>query len=315
MKMNKKYVFLSLIMLLLSACQESPTQDRSSDEGKQDTISGDNPTMAYKEVKQFKLNAETPYAIDVHHHKIYVAFDKQIVILDSNGTQVADKLVTEGEVQSIIVSNDQSIFVLHRNFFVKLDLQGNPSYKSDEGNEKSVFTSIAYADEYIFVADAGNRKVLRYNQQGDLVGEIMGVFNSNNDRKGFIVPSPYFDIAVNTDNELWVVNPGLHAIQHYSSEGSLINFWENAGNNLSGFQGCCNPAHMTTMEDGRFVTAEKGHVRIKIYSREGDLVQVVAMPESFTGNQAPDIAVDGNVIYALDYDQKIVRIYKLKENE
>ena len=314
MKMILKYLWLFPVIIFAS-CQTSPSNEKGPQAEQKDTIPKDAVQIDYKEVKQFNLKADALYAIDVKDGNLYLAYDKVLVTLNKDGGEVAKAIATEGEVKSIVVADDQSIYLLHKNFFVKMNAQGNPLFKSDEGDEKSVFTSMDYSDEYIFVADAGNRRVLRYSLEGDLLGEIMGVFNGKDDRKGFIVPSPYFDLAIDKQNELWVVNPGMHAIQQYSPEGNLLYNWENAGNALEGFQGCCNPAHMTMMDDGRFVTAEKGHVRIKIYSQTGKLDQIVAVPESFTGNHAPDIAVEGNTIYALDFDQKKVRVFELKSNE
>ena len=40
---------------------------------------------------------------------------------------------------------------------------------------------------------------------------------------------------------------------------------------MADFFGCCNPAQLAVLPDGRFVTAEKGIPRVKIYSRERPL--------------------------------------------
>ncbi len=97
---------------------------------------------------------------------------------------------------------------------------------------------------------------------------------------GFIVPSANFDLVVNSFGELWVVNPGKHALENYSDDGRMRGFWENASMEIDGFLGCCNPARITVLEDGSFVTSEKGLVRIKIYDQSGKLISVVA-PRSF----------------------------------
>jgi hypothetical protein len=81
-----------------------------------------------------------------------------------------------------------------------------------------------------------------------------------------------------------------------------------------GFSGCCNPAHFTFLPDGRFVTSEKGLVRIKTYKPSGEFEGVVAAPVKFKDEgRAPDIATDskGN-IYALDFDKKMIRVFEPK---
>jgi hypothetical protein len=82
-----------------------------------------------------------------------------------------------------------------------------------------------------------------------------------------------------------------------------------------GFSGCCNPAHFTFLPDGRFVTSEKGLVRIKTYKPSGEFEGVVAAPSKFKNEgEAPDIAADSNGnIYALDFDKKMIRVFEAKQ--
>ena len=125
----------------------------------------------------------------------------------------------------------------------------------------------------------------------------------------------YFDIIVDPDNELWIVNPGLHYIENYTDEGQIRAFWGEASFDIEGFTGCCNPAHIASLPDGSFVTSEKGLLRIKVYKPSGEFECVVASPNKFDENAAPlDITTDekGN-IYALDITKNTVRIFKRKE--
>src|SRR5690606_23096189 len=124
------------------------------------------------------------------------------------------------------------------------------------------------------------RKVYNYTLTGELQFEIEGKAEEGS-LHGFIVPSPSFDLAINNDNELWVVNPGMHAMEHYSFDGRLRRHWSHSGINHEGFSGCCNPGHFTFMNDGRFVTSEKGLVRIKTYRQSGEFEGLVAAPVKF----------------------------------
>ena len=63
----------------------------------------------------------------------------------------------------------------------------------------------------MFVADAGRRIVVRYDLEGNFVNEI-GRKDEKRNIDGFVIPSPYFDIAVAKDGLLRVVNPGEHRI-------------------------------------------------------------------------------------------------------
>jgi hypothetical protein len=86
--------------------------------------------------------------------------------------------------------------------------------------------------------------------------------------------------------------------------------------NVEGFAGCCNPSHFIILEDGSFVTAEKGIARIKVYNILGKLESIVAEPDLFIeGTVDLDLAVDSKQrIFTLDHKKKAVRIFSKKED-
>jgi hypothetical protein len=131
---------------------------------------------------------------------------------------------------------------------------------------------------------------------------------------GFIIPSGCFGLAVSPEGELWVINPGKHALELYSHEGSLVRFWQNASFGPDGFSGCCNPVHIAILPDGSFVTSEKGIVRVKIHKPFGDLEGFVADPSEFEGSViAPAIAVDDEGrIFILDFNRNSIRVFEKK---
>ena len=165
----------------------------------------------------------------------------------------------------------------------------------------------------VFVADAGNRRILKYDTHGFLEGQFDGKRNAD-DAHGFVIPSEYFDLAV-FDDELWVVNTGMHTLENYTDEGNLRGYWEKSSLKIDGFGGCCNPAHIAIDAQGNFITSEKGLVRIKIYKPSGELIGVVAPPNKFSKKAyyAPEVAVnEQGVIYALDFETNMIRIFEKK---
>jgi hypothetical protein len=163
------------------------------------------------------------------------------------------------------------------------------------------------------VADAGKRKVLKYNTEGKILLEFDGKADEGV-LHGFIIPSGFFDLDFNPDGDLWVVNPGMHSLENYTADGNLREHWNNTSMMTEGFSGCCNPAYFTFLPDGRFVTSEKGLVRVKTYKPSGEFDGVVAAPVKFEEEgKAPDVATDsaGNV-YALDFDKKMIRVFEPK---
>ncbi len=83
---------------------------------------------------------------------------------------------------------------------------------------------------------------------------------------------------------------------------------------VEGFSGCCNPGNFAMLEDGSFVTSEKGIERVKIHHPSGEFKCVVAAPDLFEeGTIITDLAVDPNGrILVLDSRKGLVRIFEEK---
>lgn len=266
--------------------------------------------ILYKETKNFNIGFESPSGISIFNNLIYLTGDKKVNVIDPSG-----KLVKEFNLEgtpNCIHAADGKIFVAYETYLTIYDSEGNLINKVEGFNENSYLKSIAVKGTEIFVADAGQRLIYRLSEDGEVLGSFDG--KSSDEDFGFIVPSPYFDLAFNAEGDLWVVNPGMHSLENYDEDGDLRTFWKNTSMETSGFSGCCNPAHFTFLPDGSFVTSEKGMVRIKIYKPSGEFFGVVAAPNKFVAEgHAPEVAVDsqGNV-YALDFDKKIVRVFEPK---
>jgi DNA-binding beta-propeller fold protein YncE len=191
------------------------------------------------------------------------------------------------------------------------DKEGVQKTRWPSQGDKSLFTSIKVTSQYVYVADAGYFIVWQYDKQGDMISKI-GEKDDSRDIPGFIIPSPYFDLAVDPDGFLWVANPGRQSLENYTVEGDLRSSWGTAGMSIEEFCGCCNPSHFAIFDDGSFVTSEKGIARVKVSNRLGILASVVAGPNQFTeGTVGLDLAVDSkNRIYVLDPTRKMVRIFE-----
>lgn len=265
----------------------------------------------YRESKNLRIGFDEPAAIAIYDDEIYVAGDNSVKIIDLSGSLLND-LSLPGKPQTVETFH-QTIYVAIDNQIMVYDKEGNLQNVWEPLGENSLITAIAAAHGNVFVADAGNRRVVRFSEEGELLGEFDGKAEEG-ELHGFIIPSPCFDLDVNDENELWVVNPGLHALENYTAEGNLRAHWQNTGMRPEGFSGCCNPSHFTFLDDGRFVTSEKGLVRIKTYKRSGEFEGVVAEPAKFADEgRAPDVAADSqNNIYALDFDRKIIRVFEPK---
>ncbi len=265
----------------------------------------------FTESKNFKLGFEQATSITIDSDKLYVTGDKKLQVIDLSG-KLLSEINLQDKPKTVEVYNDK-IYVSVNNQILVYDLNGSLLSEWENSDENSMITAISALENNVFVADAGRRKVIRYSLQGEKLAEFDGKADEGVVH-GFIIPSPYFDLDINTDGDLWVVNPGLHALENYTEDGNLREHWNNTTMQTEGFSGCCNPAHFTFLPDGRFVTSEKGLVRIKTYKPSGEFEGVVAAPSKFKDEgEAPDIATDrqGN-IYALDFDKKMIRVFEPK---
>jgi len=267
----------------------------------------------YKETKNFKVGFEEPAGITIAEDNIYIVGDKKLKIIDRSGNLLNEFELIE-EPHTVEVSGEV-IYVAFEKRIQLINSTGETLTEWKLTDDNSYITAIAAYEENVFVADAGTRKVMRFNKAGELQNEFEGKV-SEDVLHGFIVPSPYFDMDINEYGDLWVVNPGLHTLENYTTEGNLREHWKASGAQTENFSGCCNPAHYTFLPDGSFVTSEKGLVRVKVYKPSGEFLGVVAAPNKFDTKiegQAPDVAVDseGN-IYALDFDRKVLRVFEMK---
>jgi DNA-binding beta-propeller fold protein YncE len=275
-------------------------------------MSVDPSLIKYEEIKRIGLDLANPKSIDVYNNLIVLGYINHLQVIDTVGIEIFKKEIA-GPVSSISVSPEGNIFLGCFNYIEVFDLEGNPVEKWEDFEEDAIITSIAFKGSIVYVADAGNQKVLVFNDQGQLQHTFDGTGRLEGDY-GFIIPSPYFDLEVDPEDQLWVVNPGILNVENYTDEGTLRAFWGKPSFDIDGFIGCCNPAHFAIFPDGSFVTSEKGLSRIKVYKASGELDGVVSAPKNFKEESEPsDIAVDASGrIYALDIAKDRVRIFQRK---
>lgn len=273
----------------------------------------DTALIMFNEKLDLTINFTEPTGLCYNEGKIFVVGDQKMQIIEPTG-----KLLKEINFESrptCVYASSNYIFIGFRKSVTIMNHEYLIIANCNSLSDSTVITSIAEKSGTVFIADAGKRIVRKFDLTGKPIGEIQG--KSGNDQiHGFIIPSPYFDLAFNGEGDLWIVNPGKHSLENYTLDGKLRTWWQASSVRIEGFSGCCNPAHFAFLPDGSFVTSEKGIIRIKVYKPSGEFLSVVASPSKFKENvHAPDLAVDnlGN-IYALDIDRKMVRQFVKKEN-
>lgn len=273
----------------------------------------DSTTILYTEKHNFPVSVHDWGGITVSDSMIIVATANQLLKFNYQGKPIFSKEIID-TATCVTIDDNRQIWIGMRHYVVMYDLNGTLVKRWNSFGDRAVFTSIAVSGENVYVADAGNRIVHHCNTNGQVLQKI-GEENEQKGTPGFIIPSPYFDVAIDDEGFLWAANTGRHVFENYNPDGSLRTSWGVTSFKIEGFSGCCNPAHFSIMNDNSFITSEKGMPRIKLYDQHGQFLGVVAPPVAFDGSMAPDIAVDDEQrVVALDFERQQVRIFEKKNN-
>jgi hypothetical protein len=266
--------------------------------------------ISHLETRQIRISDSRAINIASNDNSIFLLTANSLQIITPRGEETGS-FSLEQIPTALYVFSDNSSIIAYENHLEYFNPDGESLHKSEFAPGNAIFTSVGVLNDKVFVADAGNKQVLIY----DLGLTYLDAFKGESGvsaTHGFILPSLHYDLAIHPDNELWVVNPGLHSIQNYATDGRFRRQWGQPSFSPEGFSGCCNPSYITFLHDGRFVTSEKGLVRIKIYKESGVLESVVAPPDLFkNGLKAPAIAsMKNDIIVALDFDRNMIRIFE-----
>jgi DNA-binding beta-propeller fold protein YncE len=247
---------------------------------------------------------------------ICIGGDKAVAILSPDGKEVK-RVEMKLSPQALAVA-DKTIYVAGRKSVAVLTADGTQQAQWKPLGDKAHLVSLAASDEYVYAADAGNRVVMRYDRKTGKRTYKNGRLDSGAFLSGFNVPSPHLDVAVTPDGHLLTVDPGRFLVQVRDAYGNVLKSWGSAGAEITRFYGCCNPAAIAPLGKEGIVTYKKTLQRVKVYSLEGQLLNVAAGPNEFTDHPrhksvVPDIAVyRNNRILVLDPIRKAVRVFKRK---
>ena len=319
--MKQKIIIISAIVLLLSLVAfmvkdfffSNPDNSNPYKFELDNLRKGDTTKAAYAETLQFKTSLEEIHGIATDAtDKIYVSGKSGVEIFSPSGKSEI-KFKIDGTAQCISLEKDGNILLGMQDHIEIWSSGGKQLAKWKSLGADAVITSVASEGNNIFVADAGQKVVYRFDNKGNLLNKI-GLKDPATGVPGFIIPSPYFDLGISKDGNLWVVHPGRHSFEKFTFDGKLLTSWGKASMAMEGFCGCCNPSNFAMIDDSLFVTSEKAIERIKIYTADGTFRCVVATPEQFEeGTKGLDLAVDKqNRILVLDPVKMLVRVFEPK---
>lgn len=275
----------------------------------------DNIPTTYDEAAPIPVTIEDPRALAVAPGKIYIAGKDAISVCDESGKETG-KITIPGTASALVAAPDGTIFAALQKSVAVIGPDGAVQAQWKDFSDRSFLTAVAVQGDDVYVADAGKRVVTRHNRAGEVLARI-GEKDTARDVPGLEVPSPYLDLAINPDGDLWVVNPGKLGLERYMPDGSIVTSWyKPTVLQLDGFPGCCNPTHIAFDSKGELFTCEKGLVRVKQYEVTAGMFDgLVAASESFPlEHSARDLAVDSqDRVLVLDAKRNEVRVFTRKE--
>jgi len=279
--------------------------------------------LLYRETAPIPTGFDDPKCLTVGpDNTILIGGDRAVKCLDPAG-QLQSTIPLAADPLALTATAGRLCVALKDHLEI-FDASGKLLVRCESPGEKTWLTGVADSGEAIYLADAGQREIIRCGPDGKVAGRFGHAGDGN---PGFVIPSPYFHVMIGGDGLLWVNNPGRHRIEAYTTEGRFELGWGAPSMAVEGFCGCCNPVDFTRRPDGKFVTSEKGLNRIKIYDVKGNFEGVVAGPEQLVKDLdlakkacadcqvgfGFDVACDstGRVL-ALDPATKTVRIFTHK---
>jgi hypothetical protein len=213
---------------------------------------------------------------------------------------------TEMPVTALTISDDK-VYAAMQEIIIVLNMKGEKIDEWGPFEDHSIITSLSSNKSYVALADAANKLVIVLDKNG-VVKSLIGKSG-----EPFIIPSTYFDVALDSENNLFAANTGNRRIEKRNIEGKLLSSFGEPGTKPGAFCGCCNPAHFALIPGG-FVTAEKGINRIKILNDKGDFVEFVSSVNHFVPPLPLDIAsADGKVIYGANPADSKLYVFKRKQ--
>ena len=240
---------------------------------------------AWRETGGWALDLAHPHALvggsgDVHvvggattsTLPLVVGGDREVRWFSLDGTELR-RVTIDGAVLAMATSTDGSLWLARCGAVERLAADGSVAWRCALP-DGCLPGGLAVAGGLIWVTDCAGRRVLRFAADGSPADGLSGC-------DSFIIPSPWFPLASGPDGLVWVANTGRHRLEAYGSDGRQVRSWGVQGMDVPRFCGCCNPAFVHVLPDGRFVTAEKGSPRVKLHAADGTFSELVAGPDAF----------------------------------
>ncbi|UCF37446.1 MAG: hypothetical protein JSU96_00820, partial [Acidobacteriota bacterium] len=218
---------------------------------------------------------------------IFAVGDSEVKVYDASG-RLQRRWQTGSPGLSVAVSNGK-VYVGQEKQLEIFDLEGNLLNRWQDPDRLGAVTAIQVVDSSILVADARDRSIRRFDEDGQFLNNI----GKENRMKGFNIPNGTLDFSVDHNSVIHACNPGKHRVERYTLDGELLgHIGRFGGIDPRGFQGCCNPTNVAVSGQGDVYVTEKAGPRAKVLNSAGELLAVIATDEFDPNSMNMDLVVD-----------------------
>lgn len=162
-------------------------------------------------------------------------------------------------------------------------------------------------DESLYVADTGNSRILRYDQQGELISTL-----GSRTPDGQTSPAPGtftepWGIAVDTGGNVYVADTWNHRIQKFDANGKFLQAWGSAGQASEGPGRLWGPRGIAISPDGKVYVTDTGNKRVVVFDAEGQFLTEFGSTGEGALDEPVGIAVgaDGEVYIADTWNLRV----------
>jgi sugar lactone lactonase YvrE len=255
---------------------------------------------------------QTLRGVAVHGDRVYAAGDSAVHVFSASGEALSQR-ATGMPAECVAVDAEGRTWVGGWQRVEVHDPAGQLVATWRDPGRLGLVTAIGFGGGDVFLGDATVRWVRRYDATGRWRNDI----GSQHRKGGFHIPNGAVDFDVDRDGVLHVTNPGMHRVERYRADGTLLgHFGRFDGHGPAGFPGCCNPTNVAVDEQGRVFVSEKAGPRVKVYDRSGALVGVVSDAAFDSGARNMDLAVDARGrVYVADTARLEVLLFEPAKEE
>ncbi len=329
-----RVTFVLFAAVAAIACEawaaEQPTREQPADVGAE--------SATHEEIEPLDVEFERLTALKLSPDGNLLACDGQAekILVIGPGGELVDTIAPGLAPEAIDTAIDGTIYCGGGGTLAKLDGQGRvlktaeipdtaASPVSAESKRRAKIsnvdlklriTGIAVTETDIFVAFGSGWSLL---SKSKLYRFDRDLENGNLLAEGLRGCCQRCDIAA-VEGVVYVAENSAHRVVCFDRDGEKLGQWgKRSRTGLEGFGACCNPMNLCAGSDGVLYTSESGLGRVKRYTTDGEMLDLVGYigVERFTrgGRQAAacsNIAIavtpDGDRVYVMDYTQNQVRL-------